>query len=160
MRPDRLGRIGEGRVVAVDQRLGDDGDGLAREAALAELVPEGFHEHVADRPLQVGAGIVHRHRRDLVDRELRATKDEAHLRAVAVGDDDDPARLDHVGDMRDGQRHPLELIGDRHVILVADEGIAADRDDGELGHLPLLNPAALLPPALIPPWQSIRAGRA
>ena len=67
VRADRLGRVGECRVVAVDQRLGDD----ARPACAGcrgggTRCAERLHEHVADRALRVGAGIVHRHRRHLV----------------------------------------------------------------------------------------------
>ena len=99
---------------------------------LAKFVAKRLDEHVADRALQVGAGIVHRHRRNLVDREFRAAQDVPHLRAVAVGDDHVPPGLDHVGDVMSGERGRFVLIWDRLMILVADERVAADRDDREL----------------------------
>src|SRR5207237_4420812 len=72
VRADRLGGIGEGRIVAIDDRQRDDRDRLAGDAAAPELVAQRLDEHVADRALDVGAGIVHRHWRHLGKRELRA----------------------------------------------------------------------------------------
>jgi hypothetical protein len=69
-----------------------------------------------------------------VDGKFRAAEDEAHLRAIAVGEDDVPTGFDHVGDMPRGKLDLLVLIGDRQMILVPDQRIAADRHDGEFVH--------------------------
>ena len=89
---------------------------------------EGFDEHVADRALQVGSCIVHRHRRQFMDGEFRAAQDEAHLRAIAVRDNDVPAGLDHVADLTHRDRHGFVLIRNRLVVLVADQRISSNRD--------------------------------
>jgi len=79
--------------------LGNHRDWPAADAAATEFVAQRAIEHVPERALQVGARVVHRHRRDLLDRELGAPQDEADLRPVPVREHDVPSRLDHVGDI-------------------------------------------------------------
>jgi hypothetical protein len=74
--------------------------------------------------------IVHRHGWDFADRDLGAPQDVPDLRPVAVRDHDVPAALDHRRDVDGKPLHHLVLAGDRLVIRIADERIAADRDDG------------------------------
>ena len=128
MRADRLARVLEGGIVAVDQGLRHHCDRLSPDAAPAELVAKCFQEHVADRALKVGARIVHRYGRDFVDGDFGAPQHEPHLRAVAVGDDDVPAGLDHVGDVMGDDRDLIVLVRDSYVIF-ANQRIAADRHE-------------------------------
>ena len=64
--------------------------------------------------------------------QLVAAQDEADLRAVAVGHDHVPAALDHVGDVLAGLLDCADLRGDVLVLLIQDQGVAADGDDGDL----------------------------
>src|SRR4030095_3168424 len=107
---DRLGRVGERRVVAVDQSLRHDARRLALDAPALEHVAPRLEEHVADRALDIGAGIVHRHRRHLGDGKLRAAQDEADLGTVAVRHHDLPAAFDHARDVLGERAHHLVLV--------------------------------------------------
>ena len=155
MRADRLGGIPERRVGGIDQRLRHHRHRLAVEPPPAELVAERLDEHVADRALQVGPGVVHRHRRDLVDREFGPAQDEAHLRAVAVGENHLPAGFDHLGYMARRERGLGELIGDREMVLVANEGVAADCNHSD--PRPVRHHGVPAPPAGRAPAPIVRA---
>src|SRR6516225_9651348 len=98
VRADWFGWIAEGGVLRVHQRLGHNSGWLKFESAPAKFVAERAYEHVAERALQIGPGIIHRHRRHFMDRELRATQEVSQLRSVARCDDHVPPGLDHVGD--------------------------------------------------------------
>jgi hypothetical protein len=63
------------------------------------VVLQALLQGVADGPLRVRAADVERHFVQLVRGQLAAAQDEADLRAVAVGDGDVPAVLDHLGDV-------------------------------------------------------------
>ena len=133
-RADGLGRVGERRVGRVDDGLRHDRHDPPVDAPAAQLVADRLEEHVADRALGVADGVVHRDRRHLGLRQLRAAQDEADLRPVAVGDDEPPALL-HELDERAGDRaHRLVLVGDRLVLGVGDQRVAAQRDDGDRAH--------------------------
>ena len=69
-----IGLVGSGerRIVAIDHGLRHHRDRLALHAAAAELVAQRLDEHVADGALDVGAGVVHRHRRHFGDRRARS----------------------------------------------------------------------------------------
>ncbi len=129
---DGLARLGKGGVIAVHQRLGDDGgDGLL-QAPAAELVFEGLLNLVAERALSVGDDGIER---DLVEdaaRVFAAQQDEADLRAVAVRDDDAVAAFQQVRDMAGGLDHGRILVRHAHVLRVLDERVAADGDDNRL----------------------------
>ena len=84
MGADRFRRLGETRVVMVDQHLGDQGDGAPVQAAGPHLVMQGALEHEADGALQVGAGVVHGHRRHLVDGQLGTAHDETDLPSLCI----------------------------------------------------------------------------
>ena len=60
---DRLGRVGEGRVLGVDRDLREQGHDRHLQLALAQVVVQRLLEHVADLALAHGAADVHRHRR-------------------------------------------------------------------------------------------------
>ena len=94
-----------------------------------EFVGERLDEHVADGALRVGHGVVHGHRVHLGLGQFRPAQDEADLRAVAVRDDEPPALLDQIDEMRDGTADGLVLLGDGVVLGVGDERVAAERDD-------------------------------
>ena len=85
--PDRLARVGEARVVAVDEGAGDEGGHGGVEPGIAQRVVEGVQDREAERPLGLGAAPVQRDRRHDVGGELVLDQDVADLRAVAVGDD-------------------------------------------------------------------------
>src|SRR5581483_1029312 len=80
-RADRLRRPREGRVVLVDDDLGEHGD----DAAAAGSSRERLREEVADHPLALRAEDVERVRRDL-GVGVGLEREESHLRAVAVRD--------------------------------------------------------------------------
>ena len=112
--------------------LGHDGDRVAVDVEPVEVVLEVLRQGVADRALAVGAADVERHLVQLVRRELGAPQDEADLRAVAVADRHVPAVLDHRGDVPAGLAGRDVLVAHRLVLLVLDQRVAADRDDGAL----------------------------
>ena len=82
----------------------------------ASSLRERLDEHVADRALRVGHGVVHGHRVHLGLGQLRAAQDEADLRSVAVRDDEPPALLDQIDEMRNGAADGLVLLGDGVVL--------------------------------------------
>ena len=128
---DRLGRALKGRVVAVDQGLGDIGDAAKGEVALVEFVAQRLLQHVADAALGVGHDEVHRRGVHLGRGEFVALQDVADLRAVAVGDDGAPAGLDEVGDVGRGFANGVPLVLHLRMLRVLDERVAADGDEGQ-----------------------------
>ena len=99
------------------------------QPAPGELVAQRLDEHVPDRALGVGDGVVHRDRIHLVLGELGAAQDEAHLRPVAMGDNEFPALLDHVDQRRHRAADGLVLLRDRVVLGVGDQCVAAEGHD-------------------------------
>jgi len=69
----------------------------------------------------------------LVFGQLVAAQDKAHLRAIAVGDDQVPASFDHVGDVPDRLLDSGPLGLHVLVLLVQNQRVAADGDD-DTGH--------------------------
>jgi len=134
-RADRLGWVLEGGVVGVDFGLGDDGCYRLVDTHVEEDVLQALLESVADGPLRVRAANVQRHFVQLVRGQFTTAQDEADLRAVAVGHGNVPAGLDHLGDVDGRLIGRVVLVFHRLVLLVLDQGVAADGDDGEfLGH--------------------------
>ena len=126
-RADGLRRATEGGVELGDERLRDDrGDGLF-DAACGQLVADGVLEMIADIPLTHGAALGERHIRfdgPCLRRRGHTKVYHAHLRAVAVGDDDLVAGLDEVDDSLGRLGHELQLLGGGIA-----KGVAAQSDD-------------------------------
>ena len=99
------------------------------DAAAPKRVAQRVLEHEADRTLRVADRVVDRHRGHLPIGDLRAAQDEADLGPVAVRDHDVPAGGDHVDDVRRRRAHGIVLVAERRVLAVADQRVAADRDD-------------------------------
>ena len=100
-RNDPMGFVGclKASSAGSTTRLRDDGDDGPGETAPGEFVGQRLDEHVADRALRVGHGVVDGNRVHLGLGEFRAAQDEPDLRAVAVRDDEPPALLDQVDQM-------------------------------------------------------------
>ena len=110
---DGLRRILEGRVVLVDQDLGDDRRDVLLQAAGSQLVADGVLQMVADVALAHRAAFREGHLRlDGASFRCRAHAqvDHTNLRAVAMGDDDFIALLDQVDNGLCGFRDQLELF--------------------------------------------------
>ena len=114
---------------------------MAVDVEPVEVVLEVLGQGVADRALAVGAADVERHLVQLVRGELGAAQDEADLRPVAVADRHVPAVLDHRGDVPAGLAGRDVLVAHRLVLLVLDQRVAADGDNGALAaHRPSPTP--------------------
>ncbi len=61
--------------------------------------------------------------------DLRAAQDETDLRAIAMTDGHIPAGFDHVGDVVGGFLGGQVLVFNSLVVLVLDQGIAANSDN-------------------------------
>ena len=95
-----------------------------------QLVQDGLGQLVADVALGHGAGLGEGHVRGLVVVGRRVGErvvDHADLGAVAVGDDDVGAVLDHVHDVLGGVPHERKLL-----LRGVAEGVAAQGDDDGL----------------------------
>src|SRR5262249_8125783 len=112
-------------------------DGLGQEAGHAIGVPEPAQlgeQRVADDVSETALRVGHRHvqrqpgDRLVVGDELRTQEDEADLGAVAGGDHGAPAGRDERADLPRRRAAVLELLGDRSALALADERVAADRD--------------------------------
>ena len=106
---DALARTLKAGILAVDQHLGDHGSDRFVDAATLELIGQRLGDHIADRALGIGADHVQRGGVHLVGGQLIAAQDKANLGSVAMGDNQVPATLDHVGDMVAGFPHCLPL---------------------------------------------------
>ncbi len=126
---DRLARLRERRVVRGHLGLADQRDCVPVDAVTPELVVEILLQLIADGALGVRPADIQRHLVQLVGGKLGPPQDEADLGTVAVGDRDAPAIPDHVDDVVAGLPRGNVLVTDRLVVLVLDQGIAADRDD-------------------------------
>jgi hypothetical protein len=117
-RADRLGRILKaGSLASTSVWVTIVATGLV-DAHVEEVVLQALLQRVADGPLRVRAADVERHFVQLVGGQFAAAQDEADLRAVAVGDGDVPAVLDHLGDVAGGLVGRVVLVFDRLVLLV------------------------------------------
>ena len=130
---DGLGGVLERGVCGVDLDLGEDGGHAARDAAALHLLAQGVLQVVADVALAHGATDGQR-ARDVLLRvgagELgHGVGNHAHLRAVAVDDDDLVALLDEVNDGAGGVLDRLHLL--RKVLA---KGVSAEGDDDALAH--------------------------
>ena len=99
--------------------------------ALVHLAADALLQVVADVALGHGAGLGEGHVRGLVvvgRRVGEGVVDHADLRAVAVGDDDVGAVLDHVHDVLGGVPHERKLL-----LRGVAEGVAAEGDDNTIG---------------------------
>ncbi len=134
-RADRLGRVLEGLVVAVDQRLRDHRGHRRPLRPVAHHVEHGHLDLVADGALGVGAARVERHLVQLGPRELAASEDEPDLRAVAVRDHHPMTLLDEARNLLAGLQGRLVLVLDRLLLVVEDERVAAHRQDNQLAAL-------------------------
>ena len=108
---DRLGRLAEARVVAVDEGAGDHGRRTPVDAAVGQRLVQRVEDQEADRALGLRTAPVQRHRRHDVRGELVLHQQVADLRAVAVGEDDVGAGRDEVG-------HPLHRDADGPVLVL------------------------------------------
>ena len=124
----------ERRIVGGNLRLGHHRHRLFVDAQTPEVVVEVLLQGVPDCPLRVGADGVERDLVDLVGRQLGSSKDEPHLRAVAVGNGHVPTLTDHPRDVPAGLARRDVLIADGLMLTVLDERVAADRDDGRSSH--------------------------
>ena len=120
-------------IVRLHPRLGDDGDALAVDLALEELVVECLLEHEPDAPLGVRHDQIQRRGMHLVAGQLVAAQDEADLGTVAVGQHHRPARFHHVGYPARRLAHGIPLVRHIRKTIVENQGIAADSDHGDLG---------------------------
>ena len=111
---DGLGGVLEGRVVFIHQHLRDYGGHVLPEATGGQLIADGILQMVTDIALTHGATLREGHIR-LDGAGLGGGRepqiDHAHLRAVAVGNDDLVAGGDEVHDGLSGQGHQLQLLG-------------------------------------------------
>ena len=127
--------MAEGGIVAIDQHQRHHGGGLAGEGLAPDLVAQRPFELIAERPLGVGDAGIERH---LVQRrggDFRAQQDEAHLRTVAVGDDE--AHLRVAQERQQMLARPLGgVVLVRHRLMggVGNERIATQRYDDRLRH--------------------------
>ncbi len=104
--------------------------GRAHDVAGLQVVQDGLGQLVADVALGHGAGLGEGHVRGLVVVGRRVGErvvDHADLGAVAVGDDDVGAVLDHVHDALGGVPHERKLL-----LRGVAEGVAAQGDDDGL----------------------------
>ena len=132
-RPDRLGRLLEGRIALVHQGLCNDGRCALLDATTVILILKCLLELVADGTLRVCAAHI---QRDLVHAlhlggDLRAAQDEANLRPVTVADGQVPAGFDHIGDVVGGLAQGLLLSLHADTLFIFDQGVATDGDDSE-----------------------------
>ena len=109
--------------------MGDERRHGAARPALTQFVAQSEQKHVPDRPLGVAYGIVERDRRHLGDRHFGTAQNEPHLRTVAVRHDERMPSLRQVDELRGDGADGFILVGDRQMGLVANQGIAAQRDD-------------------------------
>src|SRR5262252_5810511 len=128
---DGLRGVLEGWIVTVDHRLGEQAGDAIRHAPPSQLAHQRVAEDVADATLGVGHAHVEREVRSelRLGDELGAAEDEAHLRPVAVGEDDAPAPRGEGAHVDGGGAGVLALLVDGAALALADERVAAHRDD-------------------------------
>jgi hypothetical protein len=129
---DRLRGVLEGGVFEVHDGLGQDARDSVGHAAASQLAHQRVADDVADAALGVGDAHVEREpwSEFRVARHLRAAEDEAHLRAIAVGQDDAPAVGDERTDVHRRVSRVHELLGDGPGLALVDQRVTAHRYDG------------------------------
>src|SRR6266581_2677409 len=105
VRPDRLRRIRERRVVGVDEDLRDDARDVTFDASVGELVPERLREQVPDLRLALRAADIEGHRGHEMAGLLVLHEDVADLGPIAVRHDHVVPGLD---ELRETRRRPLD----------------------------------------------------
>ena len=134
-RADRLRRPREGRVVTVDDHLGEQGG----DRPAAEGVEQLLVEQVADHSLRLGPQHVERVRRDGVV-SIALQGEQPDLRAVAVGHDHLVVPSE-VGDRLDGRRDVAALRGGVGRLVAPQQCVASECDDdahGDHSHSPVV----------------------
>ncbi|CAI8779185.1 NAD-specific glutamate dehydrogenase [Pseudomonas sp. IT-232MI5] len=123
-RADRFGRVLEGRILGVDFNLGQQGGKRHFEI---EQVAQFLFDDVADHAFGFGTEHVQRVRADGgVGRRLQ--RQQADLRAIAVGDDQLVAGMD-LGDLLGGDADVGALIVSGHRFTTAEQGVTAQSYD-------------------------------
>jgi hypothetical protein len=146
-RSDRLAGRAERRVGGIDENLGHDGDDVASDVFLAELVQQVLLEDVTQAAFRHCHEHVERHRRRFLFRAFLLQQQRPHLRTVPVRDDEVVLLLD------EGHQQPRDLRGialvlfDRALLTFLHEGVAAhgdqhDRFSSALPHRVLLQRTA------------------
>lgn len=131
--PDGLFQVLERGVVIVHHHMGHDVDHRAHDVEFVQLVHEGAGELGADISLAHGVAVLQGHEGHVgwivIMGDLEGLVDDADLGAVAVGNDDVDALLDHLGD-------ELGAIGDVAALLfgVVSQSVSAQGDDDALAH--------------------------
>ena len=138
-RADELRRIAERGVVGVDEHARDDRDGVL----VIDRVVELELDDVAD--LAAALGVEHVERiRGAVGVGVLLEREQADLRAVAVRDHE-PRRLGDRAEHRRRLAGGAQLVGRGRRLAAPQQGVAAERDDGErpgrggIGHAAILS---------------------
>src|SRR6266581_1279693 len=129
VRPDRLRRIRERRVVGVDEDLRDDAGDVAVDASIRELVPQRLREQVPDLRLALRAAAGEGHRGDEMAALLVLHEDVADLGPVAVRHDEVVARLDELRESRRRQLDAPALARRVRGLARGEECVPANRHD-------------------------------
>ena len=137
-----MGLVGceKGLVLAVDHHLGQHRGHLLVDGALAQLVEDGPLQHVAHAALGHGVADVEGKSGDGGGRRLHLQQDVAHLRAVAVDDDQLVALADDLHHQLRRFLGVAVLFLGRALFAGLQHGIAPKSDQSQfLSHL-LLSP--------------------
>ena len=146
-----IGLVGsiERRIVAIDQRLGDDGDDFALHSGRGERVLEGLLEHVPDPARRLGDQDSQRQRLHHLPSRLVPQQLIADLRTVAVHDDDPPSLPGQLYDRRDTLARMPELVGYSGRLIRARQRVAAERQHRGANATPQAGTRASLEPRRI-----------
>ena len=133
-----IGLVGstERRIVAIDQRLGDDGDDFALHSGRGEGVLQGLLEHVPDPARRLRHQHSQRQRLRHLPGRLVPQQLVADLGTVAVHDDNPPSLPGQLYDRRDTLARMPELIGYRGRLIRARQRVAAERQHRGAQRLP------------------------
>jgi hypothetical protein len=131
-RADRLGRLVEGRVVLVDDDLGDERGDLLVDGPPPQLVDDRPLQHEAHAALGHGVADVERIGRDLVGRLLHLDEEVPDLRPVAVDDDELVAFADEMDHELGRPLGVPHLLGLQTPLVFGQHGVAAESDEGDL----------------------------
>src|SRR5450759_3175329 len=127
---DRLGGVGEGRVVGRHHRPGHDHCYLPVPAALKKGVVQGLSEQIPDLALRLRPEYVERRRRHDRRGHLCPNGEEPHLGTVAVSNDNFRTAALGERDEATGRRDQIAALNlGRPRLAASDHGIAAEGDD-------------------------------